>query len=249
MSDNDAALHEAAGTFAQQLTDTFDAVLVNLTTPFQAVMREAKPDRSPLCVVSTFESNDVLENERIPVHINGKPRLALSVVFYLSWDSTGSYPRVERSEFDVHAEGRSEALWRYGFLRNSDWKPSSYLHVHGHRDEVVHLVLEGRQARAKKAIAAKPQHTALAAIHFPLGGDRFRPCVEDVLHMLVEEFGIDVKPAWREAIDAGRARWRAVQLASAVRDNLEVAAEELRRQGFLVEAGSGPIRAARASHY
>ena len=31
----------------------------------------------------------------------------------------------------------------------------------------------------------------LLTLHFPLGGSRFRPCLEDLLEMLVSELGVD----------------------------------------------------------
>lgn len=65
-------------------------------------------------------------------------------------------------------------------------------------------------------------------------GIAFRPCLEDVLQMLILEFGLDTKPDWLAAVEKGRARWRDIQLRAAVRDAPESAAEDLRGLGYEV---------------
>ncbi|MDQ1286067.1 MAG: hypothetical protein QG663_1493, partial [Thermodesulfobacteriota bacterium] len=51
--------------------------------------------------------------------------------------------------------------------------------------------------------------TDFSSVHIPIGGTRFRPCIEDVLQMLISEFGVDrIDQTWREALDKGRTRWR-----------------------------------------
>ena len=63
-----------------------------------------------------------------------------------------------------------------------------------------------------------------------------RPCLEDVLQMLHEEFGIDVEPGFQNVLDTGRARWRRRQLGAAVRDAPAEAARVLSEMGFTVTA-------------
>jgi hypothetical protein len=40
----------------------------------------------------------------------------------------------------------------------------------------------------------------MSDLHFPVGGSRFRPSLEDVLDMLVRELGVDHEPGWRDAL-------------------------------------------------
>lgn len=76
-------------------------------------------------------------------------------------------------------------------------------------------------------------------LHFPLGGHRFRPCLEDVLQMLVEEFGIDTADGALDALAAGREKWRRHQTGAVVRDAPEEAVRVLRELGYMVETPSG----------
>lgn len=88
--------------------------------------------------------------------------------------------------------------------------------------------------RARTAQKGKAQH---ADLHLPMGGPRFRPALEDVLHMAVEEFGIDHEPGWVDSIEDGREDWRRIQTRAAVRDAPEDAAEALRTIGYEVTGG------------
>jgi hypothetical protein len=58
----------------------------------------------------------------------------------------------------------------------------------------------------------------ISALHIPVGGSRFRPCLEDVIQFLIEECLFDSLPRWREAVEEGRASWRRIQARAVVRD-------------------------------
>ncbi|MFG1653709.1 hypothetical protein ACGFIE_27625 [Micromonospora sp. NPDC049275] len=74
----------------------------------------------------------------------------------------------------------------------------------------------------------------MAKFHFPLGGHRFRPCVEDVLQAVVEEICVDTVDGWRNAVDEGREKWRQLQLLAAVRDAPSLAARALNELDYKV---------------
>jgi len=74
-----------------------------------------------------------------------------------------------------------------------------------------------------------------------MGGHRFRPCLEDLLHLLVTEFGVDQQQEWRAARQEGREEWRRLQLKAAVRDAPEEARRTLELLGYTVSApAAGP---------
>ena len=74
-------------------------------------------------------------------------------------------------------------------------------------------------ARTDEKFSPRP-----AELHFPLGGPRFRPCLEDVMEMLIDEFGVDHQQDAKAALLAGR---KGTQLAAAVRDSPETVARVL----------------------
>ena len=74
-----------------------------------------------------------------------------------------------------------------------------------------------------------PDHSGeLSKLHLPVGGARMRPCLEDLLQLLVEEFLFDAMPGALQAIENGRVKWRRRQLAAMVRDDPEEAVRVLR---------------------
>jgi hypothetical protein len=69
----------------------------------------------------------------------------------------------------------------------------------------------------------------LARLHLPVGGKRFRPCLEDMVEMLLVEELAAGRTGWETAIHEHRSQFRRLQLMAAVRDDPEAAREELRR--------------------
>lgn len=69
----------------------------------------------------------------------------------------------------------------------------------------------------------------LARLHFPVGGKRFRPCLEDLVEMLIVEGLATGRDGWQAAIEEHRTWFHRIQLKAAVRDDLDAVREELRR--------------------
>jgi hypothetical protein len=104
--------------------------------------------------------------------------------------------------------------------------------------------------RSARLDARKPRVPQVSDLHFPLGGPRFRPCLEDVLQFLIEEFSIDHEDTAREAIEEGRRTWRRYQTGAAVRDCPQEAARVLEILGYKVEPPDPrPAESAKLSMY
>jgi hypothetical protein len=96
-------------------------------------------------------------------------------------------------------------LFRWEYLRQPESNvPCAHFHIHAHRDEAVYLLLTGKgsNTRIKKRAAQLDANAQvvpqLSDLHFPVGGPRFRPSLEDVIQFLVEEFGIDCEAGWKD---------------------------------------------------
>jgi hypothetical protein len=79
----------------------------------------------------------------------------------------------------------------------------------------------------------------MSDLHFPVGGSRFRPSLEDVLDMLVRELGVDHEPGWRDALATGRERWRRMQIRAVVRDAPGEAIAVLEKLGYEIRMRDG----------
>lgn len=179
--------------------------------------------------------------EGIPLDIDGKPMLRLTASYRCSWDHARRYLAVEGATIIVLAiGGRSEPLFRYEFVRQPTGSvPTAHLHVHSHRDALTYLMSKcGSSSRRGKdrvkATAPGGDVPRISELHFPVGGSRFRPCLEDVLEMLLDEFGADRAAGAAEALAQGRASWRRGQIGACVRDSPATAAATLRELGYTV---------------
>ncbi|WP_043167864.1 hypothetical protein [Bifidobacterium callitrichos] len=87
-----------------------------------------------------------------------------------------------------------------------------------------------------------------SSLHLPVGGDRMRPGLEDVLQLAVCEFGIDVTAGWLDAVEASHEEYRTTQLRAFVREFPDIAFEELRRAGYVDgDVPQRPVREDRIS--
>ncbi len=231
----DDELRQEALTFASSLTETVRSALGQRVPPFRAL---AAPATSRLVVKQETPTG-------IELAVDGVVMLRLLVEFRCTWDHSGAFLAVDRSSIQVTApQGGAEPLFRFDYNRDSSGVPSAHLQVYAHRDAVTYVMTAcGERSRrgkrrSREAVAGR-QMPRLGELHFPLGGSRYRPCLEDVLQMLIEELGVDREPGAREALAAGRTRWRRLQLAAAVRDSPETAAEALRVLGYTIETPEG----------
>lgn len=191
----------------------------------------------------------------IRLYISGKHRLNLVVRYSLSLSTNKRYLAVENSEFKVFpvdddANARFGPVIAFDYRRDPTSKevPSAHLNIDSNNESVLFMLAEAgnsrrirnRREKARKKLVKDPtatsEHGSERDIHIPVGGARFRPCLEDVLEMLIIEFGVDHSgDNWRETLARGRRKWREHQLAAAVNDNPEGAAHYLRELGFTVE--------------
>ena len=169
--------------------------------------------------------------------VDEEPLLRLTVSYEGSRDHQGQYMAVDESEIKVFAaKDGGVPLFRYEYLREAVRDmPADHLQVHAHRDSLANVMgRAGRSTRRGKRRSDRDQVSRLEELHFPLGGHRFRPCLEDVLEMLVSELGVDSTPDGRRALLARRERWRRTQIRSVVRDAPGEAVAVLQALGYEV---------------
>lgn len=227
-----ASLAQQAEDFANDLTATVRAVVGAECPAFYAVVLE---QASAFRVRQEPSSGIILCDNKAPI-------LRLSVDYKCELDGHGLWMAISESFIHVFVEpdGR-EPLFRYEFDRNNTGKvPSAHIQFHGHHPELEAAMREcGESTERAKARKRGRRAVYLHDLHFPVGGPRFRPALEDVLEMLIEEFG--VKPvgsvrAARKALEDGREGWRRKQVATVVRDAPSQAAEALRDLDYEVTA-------------
>lgn len=223
---------EQARQFAQRLTDTVKSVA---------------PDCDP------FHARAISSNGRIrvqqapstgvPLKVDQVPILRLTTSYDCALDGEQRYLAVDKSQAAVYAgdTAKGEPLFRYEYIRKvqSDI-PSAHLQVHAHRDAITYVMgRAGSGTRRGQDRRNNMNVPHLAELHFPLGGHRFRPCLEDILEMLITELGVDCPSGGREALRTGREDWRRRQTRAAVRDAPDVAIGVLQELGYEMQVSDG----------
>ena len=224
--------------FAEDLTRTVKAVVGDDCPPFIADTPElAQPSGSSATVVRQDPA------EGITLRSGDQALLTLTVEFRCSWDGHGAYLAVIWSRIAVYPRDdiSREPLVRFEYEKNMRSRvPAAHVQVHGTHEALTIIMADAGEGttrgRRRQASAAGGRAPRLAQLHFPLGGHRFRPCLEDILEVLIEEFGIDVPGgdlnAARETLADGRETWRRSQVGAAVRDAPNEAVRVLRELGY-----------------
>lgn len=178
--------------------------------------------------------------------VGSVPTYRLEATYVLIWNGTRQFIAVNSSAFSIFIEGSNEPLFHYDYYREPNGKyPGAHLNIHHNRSDLVVALSKGGKSHRSKARhkqLAKGETLRDSELHYPLGGPRFRPCLEDVIQFMIYELGVETEDHWEQVLNSGRALWRDRQLRTAVTDNLHVAAEVLRSRGFKVEGGPEPDR-------
>lgn len=116
--------------------------------------------------------------------------LTLTVRYECWWDSKSSYLKVLKSSVSVVAgpSAQADPLFRYEYVHDQQKTlPASHIHVHAHRDQFTRFMTLASLDKKKRSGDGEQKDmeaSRLAKVHFPTGGHRFRPTLEDVLQFL-----------------------------------------------------------------
>ncbi len=133
------------------------------------------------------------------------------------------------SHYVLQFAGTGESIASYDYTRDppNDY-PAAHMHIHG-RAENLEQMLE-RCGRPKD----KPDD-----LHLPVGGRRFRPCLEDLIEFCILERLVTPRPRWESVLNVSRQRFRDDQLRAAVRRSPEIAAGVLKERGWKLTEPDG----------
>ena len=237
MTDDEALLRDRVDRFVRVLTGSLCAVVAADEVHFRVEGRRGKP--GPVLTIRPEDGSGV------PLRVGGETLLRLDVRLQCAWNADAEaahrFVAVVSSSYRVFApQAPGAPLFTFDYRRDAgSGVPAVHINVHAHRDEVVFAMLAaGRSGRGKRrasTIERSGRVPRLADLHLPVGGHRFRPSLEDVLEMLVTEFGIE--PAtedWRATLQRGRVAYRVTQLRTAASDDLEAVADLLEERGYSV---------------
>jgi hypothetical protein len=219
-----ADLHTRAHNFACKINHILNATVcegVRITAVIS-------PDDPHLIHVGHGLTKTVLEGTPFPVKIGRrKPRCWLDIGYRFCWDPEQTYETVERSYFGMYAdEDGKHCLAHVDYERGKKDQPPGY--------PEAHIQIYGA-SDALDQWRGWDGSRGLHRLHFPAGGRRFRPILEDVVEFLIVERLAEGRPRSLELLERERQEFQRHQLRAAIRRNLDIAREAV--QEFDRDAG------------
>lgn len=241
MSTESDQTEEQAIDFAQRLENMLTEVLGQPSDgQYTADPQGARKKRSASYLIKTRDP------QGISLTVGGSTILRLSYRYQCSCRDSNSYLQVDESAITLRAESDPAPIIHYDFVRDPHSAiPAAHINIHASNDSATKAMLAcGSKSQGKnrrKAFLEKGTFPTFSSLHFPVGGDRFRPGLEDVLQMAIYEFGIDAQPQWQQAIEQSRAECRTRQISALVCEFPDIAYQALSQNGYL-DSGTPPQR-------
>jgi hypothetical protein len=162
-----------------------------------------------------------------------------AMTIYLDMDRSGTYLKAVGSALMLMLSSTLDRtpLLRLEYRADMHSDPIAHWQFHAERGAFSHLLTRAHAHRPGRV--GKPHD--LSSVHLPVGGERFRPCLEDFLQLLVVDCGVDSQEGWETAIKDGRESWRRRQLGSAVRDVPSEAVRVLTELGWSCSPPEGAV--------
>ena len=159
--------------------------------------------------------------------------LLLHVWFVVEMHDEGDRLRVMRSTVGLWADitgGRRKprplVRVEYDRRRKGTGRAAAHVHLHANSPEIAWIY-------GSNGNPAPDLHS----LHFPVGGRRFRPTLEDFLLFLErEKLYTDFKQDWQTSALRSLSEWERTQAASTVRRYRDTAADTLTELGYTITA-------------
>ena len=171
----------------------------------------------------------------IPVTLGKKdPTVFFKAAYRLGSDDQGNFLTVEESNLGLFLDREATQLfahWDYNRAPANNY-PAAHLQVAGN-SHVIAKICE----LARDRLQLQCPDRELRDAHFPVGGRRYRPTLEDVIEFLLTEQLVGGHPRADEEFSDSRANWETNQLRAAVRRNPRTAIAQLEVDGYVVSGG------------
>jgi len=153
----------------------------------------------------------------MPVGVSGKPSLWLGFSMRLAADADSKYLMVSSSVMYVATSESGEPLFHIDYERDKpDGHPESHIQINATSDDWESIAtIDG-------------QRKGLPKLHFPAGGRRYRPTLEDLIRFLIGEGLVVPRNGWESVVDDSARQFAVKQLRAAVRADPHTAIEALR---------------------
>ncbi|HXW86639.1 MAG TPA: hypothetical protein VEJ42_00120 [Streptosporangiaceae bacterium] len=209
-------LGRQASGFARLIQDLLNATVCDGVT-IQAQVIDANRQ-----LVGHGLSRQTLESKPFRLGVGrGREHGWLDISYRLALDDEGRYLTVISSYVGIYLEQDLQTmLCHLDYERNKPIYPEAHLQVEGACEALDKWRLVG---------GSKPK--PLRDLHFPVGGRRYRPALEDMIEFLIAEKLASPRRGWQRVLDESRDDFRRRQLRAAIRRDMETATLAVRDFG------------------
>lgn len=173
-----------------------------------------------------------LPGELIPLSLGSAANCYLHIIYTLTLDEAGEYLQATKSSYGVYVGSQSldeaDLLVRYDYEREP---------THDYPD--AHMQVKGESSAVAYLNERLDQSKTLERLHFPVGGRRYRPALEDIVEFLIAEGYVAHRDDWRDTIGYHRTTFHRRQLRAAIRQDPATAAQGLSDLGYEVQPPTG----------
>lgn len=209
--------------FATRLED-----LIAASLPGPVDIRAQRNERTGRIRISPVEVGDPLAQVSLPLFAEGVELAGWSFVMFAEASADG-FLKIDQLRMALTPAFEESPVVRLEYEARTTGPPVSHWQFHAERGSLSFIL-----ARTHR----KGRHTSvpmsLSALHFPTGGRRFRPGIEDFVQFLVSECRFDAVPGWRNALEDSREIARRFQVRTIARDYQVEVAEVLKQNGWAV---------------
>lgn len=206
----------------EQFASGLQELLNKTVCDFAQVQGRVRPDGTQSIVGTNL---DELTSRPIELRSNTATPLWLDISAYLMLDEDeGTFLTVRSSVWALSVGNPPQDVLHYDYERDKDRYTEAHLQICASHPGLETFLGE----------LGRKEVGALAKIHLPVGGRRFRPALEDLLECLINEGLVEPQAGWQKVLNDSRQGYRDKQVAAAIRRRPDIAISELRRLGHVV---------------
>ncbi|MDE0268107.1 MAG: hypothetical protein OXI96_03600 [Acidimicrobiaceae bacterium] len=142
----------------------------------------------------------------------------------LNLDESSRWLTTTKSSYTLQHNNTEDSIFAYDFVRTPPNKfPAAHFHIYGESKRLKCVLNDANRTKDKPA-----------DFHLPVGGRRFRPCLEDIIEFCILEGLVTSRDNWQQALEESRSLYYKTQLKAAAQRAPEVIAAVLKNNGWTV---------------
>ncbi|PZF81536.1 hypothetical protein [Jiangella anatolica] len=201
-------LLDLAREFAAEVQDVLNKTVCNGAV-VGAVVSWDRTSKQDIVIVGTLLDGVVAQPVRLCLG-RERPKCWLDAQYRCDFDDRGRFLMVVSSYFGIYAPDGVKTLCHYDYERNKAGYPAAHLQVAG-------------TCPALGELPGKRSADELAKLHFPVGGRRYRPTIEDMVEFVISEGFAKGRDGWGRIVAQHRDRFHQKQLSALVRRHPDIA--------------------------